>query len=137
MSIPTTPTRHIRRERAMVNAVTSTACQSPWSCRGKPHDETGAGDAAVGGSPVFDTNGAAVGLDDLLVDREAKSRMRAELLAGGALAVEAVEDGGELPLGDAGPGIVDRDDDRVAAALQGERDRGPGRAERNGIGDEI
>src|ERR1700737_840321 len=100
MSIPTRLSRHIRRERAMVNAVPSTAGQSSWSCRGKPHDERGAGDAAVG-SPVFDADGAAVRLDDLFGDRESKSRMRAELLAGGALAVEPVEDGDELSLWDA------------------------------------
>src|SRR5260370_2772685 len=63
--------------------------------------------------------------------------MGAELLASRPLAIEAIEDRGELAFRDAGSGIIDRNDHRSLIALEGEGEGATGRAEGNRVGDEL
>src|SRR5437764_12832951 len=98
------------------------------SSRRQADDEAGAEDGAAGTAAILGADDAAMRLDDLLRDREAEPGMGAEFLAGGPLAVEAVEDRRKLGIGDAGPLVVDRHDHGVLVALHGEDDRAAGRA---------
>src|SRR5260370_24764468 len=63
--------------------------------------------------------------------------MRPEFLAGWALAVEAVEDRGQLVLGDAGALIFDSDENRPSVEGGGDADLALRRAERDRIGDDV
>src|SRR5205807_10081908 len=67
-------------------------------------------DHPVGVGPVLRPDTAAMRLDDLFRDRQPEPGMRAEFLASGPLAVETVEDRGQLVLGDAGALVFNRDE---------------------------
>src|SRR5260370_39230028 len=95
--------------------------QSGSSCR-QADDEAGAGRRALRRAPVLGPDDAAMRLDDLLRYRPADAGMGAEFLARRPLAIEAIEDGGDVALGDAGPSILDGDDHRALIALHGEGD---------------
>src|SRR6266567_6818067 len=86
---------------------------------------------------VLRPDAAAMRLDDLLRDREAEPRMRAEFLPGRPLAVEAVEDRGQLVLRDAGALVFHDDQNRPAVGGGADADLAIGRAERDGIGDDV
>src|SRR5262249_22771139 len=79
-------------------------------------DEAGAGDVAVVAGAVGGDDLAAVRLDDLLGDAEPEAGVGAELLAGGPLAVEAVEDRRDLVRRDAGALVRDDGADGLALA---------------------
>src|SRR5262249_970345 len=63
--------------------------------------------------------------------------MGAELLAHGTFRVEAVEDRGQLVVGDSGSLILDANQGGPAIVSCGEADLAELRAERHGIGDKV
>src|SRR5205807_357928 len=70
---------------------------------------TATGNATGTAGPVLGPDAAAMRFDDLLRDRQPEPRMGAELLPGWPLAVEPVEDSGQLVRRDAGPLVLDGD----------------------------
>src|SRR5712691_2019656 len=92
---------------------------------------------AVSIGPVLRPDAAAMRLDDLFRDREAEPRMRAEFLAGRPLAVEGVEDRGQLVLRDAGALVLHSDQNGPAVGGGADADLAIRWAERDGIGDDV
>src|SRR5665213_2182721 len=90
---------------------------------GQPDAEARAGIMAGVVAPVLGNDAAAMAIDDLLGDRKAETRMRAEFFARWPLGIEALEDRLQLAFGNSRPVIVNRDNDEsaVAAAIDAHR----------------
>src|SRR5258707_3224159 len=78
-----------------------------------------------------------MGFDDLLRDAETETGMGAEFLAFRSLAVEALEDGGELVRWNAGSLVIDNDRHQLAVAPCRQHDCASGRTKGDRIADEI
>src|ERR1700761_6818941 len=94
------------------------------SWRRQPYDESCAGDRRQAlfvhrSGPVLGPDAPAMGLDDLLGDRQSKPRILAEALMR-AVGIEALEDPQQSVLADAGTVVVDHDLDLGADAATGD-----------------
>src|SRR3546814_19030140 len=105
--------------------------------RRQAHDEAGADDVAIRPAAVLGRQGAAVRIDDLAGDAQAEARLRAELLAGRPLAVDALEDGLFLAGRAAGALVLDRDGDHAAGTAPAQGDPAAGRAERDSVAEQV
>src|SRR5262249_25487781 len=123
------------REIAFGPSCSRTQAANTFSSREQGHHEAGADHAALRVTAILGADGAVVGLDDLLGDREPEAAVGAEFLAGWPLRVEPVEDRLELALGNAGTLVLDRDAHEIAVALGGNPDRTARRTERDRVGD--
>src|SRR5712691_6927561 len=85
---------------------------------------------------VLRPDAAAMRLDDLFRNRQPEPRMGAEFLAGRPLAIEAVEDRGQLLLRDAGALVFDGDENGSAIERGVDADLAVRRAERDRIGND-
>src|SRR5262245_9354617 len=143
------PTFPLRKVRAATRLASAAQCAGPRRWRGRAaslaavgrrhaNGETCAQHPSGGRPPVGGADRPAIGLHDLAANRQSQPRVLAEML-GRALRVEALEDRFQILLGNAGPLVVDGDDERSAARLAAElHDDARSRwAERKGIVDDV